>query len=574
LVLGLVLLIVSIAGPQWGRDWEQSAAPGRDLVVVLDLSRSMLAQDVLPSRAERAKKALEDLSYTVQQRGGHRLALVAFAAHARIVCPLTHDYEHFRSALADLDPAHPPNDLRAAGESAPSGTRIGAGLRTAVETQDPRFRGFQDIMLISDGDDPGHDGEWREGIDAARAFRIPVHVIGIGNPSAGSPIPDKNGEPLRHRGQVILTRLDEKPLQAIARDTGGTYTPARTDTLPLGEIFHARIEPGRVHEESEDILPVYHQHYSWFLSTALMFLGFEMVLGRQRSRKPRRKRETAVNHPPALSVGLSLVVASVVLVSASPQLGWQALVRRGNHAFVDGDLATALSSYAQAEERTLDPGLVAFNEATTLYHLGQYRDAELHFRRSREDAEGPRLARVLYGLGNCLVQQARPGDTRRLRDAIDLYRACLEQDGLDAELIEDARHNLEVARHLWLHAHAEKDRGESRDSENDTGSTPPETNRDTAADNALEASTLDPHGKPRRVVGQVGASKANAAQSDQPAPPGKGNLPPIPDEDELAPLSTEDAVEYLNQAAGRIQHERQSHRQSLVPTVSPSVKDW
>src|SRR6266446_7024 len=105
-VVGILLLIAGIAGPRWGWDWEQSVAPGRDIVVVLDLSRSMLAQDVLPNRVERAKKALHDLSHEIEKRGGHRLALVAFAARARIVCPLTHDYHHFRTALADLDALH------------------------------------------------------------------------------------------------------------------------------------------------------------------------------------------------------------------------------------------------------------------------------------------------------------------------------------------------------------------------------------------------------------------------------------------------------------------------------------
>src|SRR5437660_3486509 len=76
LALGLMLLIAGIAGPRWGWDFEQSVAPGRDIVIVLDVSRSMLAQDVLPSRVERTKKAIDELSHTIQQRGGHRLALV------------------------------------------------------------------------------------------------------------------------------------------------------------------------------------------------------------------------------------------------------------------------------------------------------------------------------------------------------------------------------------------------------------------------------------------------------------------------------------------------------------------
>ena len=102
LASALALLVLGVAGPQWGRDWQQPPAPGRDLVVVLDLSRSMLAQDVLPNRQERARLALLDLLHTLQQRGGHRLGLVAFAARPLLVCPLTYDYDHFRAALNHL----------------------------------------------------------------------------------------------------------------------------------------------------------------------------------------------------------------------------------------------------------------------------------------------------------------------------------------------------------------------------------------------------------------------------------------------------------------------------------------
>src|SRR5579884_2595010 len=101
LLLGMLGLGLGMAGPQWGRDWDQSAAPGRDLVVVLDCSRSMLAET--PSRLERARAALIDLADAVERRGGHRLALVLFAGKPRLACPLTHDYDHFRSQLDNLE---------------------------------------------------------------------------------------------------------------------------------------------------------------------------------------------------------------------------------------------------------------------------------------------------------------------------------------------------------------------------------------------------------------------------------------------------------------------------------------
>src|SRR5215472_14308627 len=101
LLLGMLALGLGMAGPQWGRDWDQSAAPGRDLVVVLDCSRSMLAEK--PSRLERAHAALLDLADTIEKRGGHRLALVLCAGKAKLACPLTHDYDHFRNKLENVE---------------------------------------------------------------------------------------------------------------------------------------------------------------------------------------------------------------------------------------------------------------------------------------------------------------------------------------------------------------------------------------------------------------------------------------------------------------------------------------
>src|SRR5262249_10930276 len=162
------------------------------------------------------------------------------------------DYDHFREALADLDVASLHPDLRPAGAEARSGTRIGAGLRAAVEAHDPRFGGYQDILLLSDGDDPAHDEEWRQGVEGARPRQIPVHTIGIGDPAAGSPIPLRGDEPLRYRGQLVSTRLEEENLAEIARLTGGTYTPARTSALWLGDLFFKRIASKNARDQTDD----------------------------------------------------------------------------------------------------------------------------------------------------------------------------------------------------------------------------------------------------------------------------------------------------------------------------------
>jgi Ca-activated chloride channel family protein len=586
LVLGLVLLITAVAGPQWGRDWEQSTAPGRDLVVVLDLSRSMLAEDVLPNRVQRAKQALERLSYAVQERGGHRLALVAFAARARLVCPLTHDYDHFRAALAELDAANLPPDLRPRGPDAPSGTRIGAALRTAVEAHDPRFRGYQDILLLSDGDDPGQDEEWREGVEAAHSAGIPVYAVGVGNPNAASLIPLAGGRPLRHQSEVVLTRLEEKPLSAIARGTRGTYTAARLEKPPLVELFRTCIAPRATHDNPDDALPLYRQRYPWFVGSALLFLSLEIIFI-PLVRKPRASASGGLQSPdnstdqgadaprsPArlFQFPFSFVLIPLLLGAVSVR-EVEDLIRRGNAEFGQENFAAAVDWYNRAEDSAPDPGLVACNEAAALYHLGRYREAELHYRYARQEATGVRLARLLYSLGNCIVQQAQDRDAPRLREAMGFYELCMQQKAADAALIANARYNLELARLLWLKAKAARRSGEPNN--------PDQGNEDEQARDLDDAGlrgdsmrSLDGRGRSQPLAGVRPDRGSTPNDTDQPPPPGKGNLPTLPDTDDLSPLTPEDAAEHLKQAAARILRERQEHVRVMTPTIPSNVKDW
>lgn len=275
LLLGFLGLGVGMAGPQWGRDWDQSAAPGRDVVIVLDCSRSMLAET--PSRLQRARDALIDLADAVERRGGHRLALVLFAGKTEVACPLTHDYDHFRSKLEMLETVAQGRDLTPRpGEK--SGTRLGQALSLAASSDDPRFADTRDILLLSDGDDPARDAEWRNGARIAAALGVRVHTIGIGDPNVASPIRLDSG-PLRHDDQLVLTRLEEAPLREIAELTGGAYTSARTRTLPLGSLFLDTLEHLPEREDIEDALPVYQQRYAWFLTPALGFLVLFTLLG-------------------------------------------------------------------------------------------------------------------------------------------------------------------------------------------------------------------------------------------------------------------------------------------------------
>jgi tetratricopeptide (TPR) repeat protein len=230
----------------------------------------------------------------------------------------------------------------------------------------------------------------------------------------------------------------------------------------------------------------------------------------------------------------------------------------------------------QAEERITDPGLVAFNKAAALYRLGRYREAELHYRRCLENAEEPRRARAFYDLGNCLMQQDDGNDSALLRSAIKCFQQCLAREDADADLIANARHNLELAKLLLLKArpspikkHEDEDPEKSSSSSpraDDKGDDhrPTGTNPNTANSDPAKMGKAEP----------VTATQAEKAVESQQAPPGRGQLPPVQDQDQLVPLSPEDAAAHLQRAATRIMLERREHHQRSAQTPGRKVMDW
>ncbi len=277
--LAWVLLVLGIAGPRWGKSDEPGVAVGRDIVIVIDLSRSMLAEDMTDpkakSRWEGARAGALDLLGAIARRGGHRVGVVVFASRPKVVCPLTTDYKHAKAILEDINGAFPPVECKAGADpNIRSGTRFGSALVAAVETHDPRFVGSRDIFLISDGDDPEeYDNEWVGGKNAAHAASIPVHAVGVG--SATQPTAMTFGT------EQVETQLQEKLLQQIAADTGGHYVAARTGTPRLGEFFHDRIEGQATRTiEGEDQVPQPKERYPWFLAPALLLFLLGWLRGR------------------------------------------------------------------------------------------------------------------------------------------------------------------------------------------------------------------------------------------------------------------------------------------------------
>lgn len=268
------------------------------------------------------------------------------------------------------------------------------------------------------------------------------------------------------------------------------------------------------------------------------------------------------------AAGLALL--GLALVGAAPAAVPDDLVRQGNAAFERGDLETAVRLYTEAEARTTDPGLVAQNKAAALYRLGRHAEAEFYYRLCLQDAAGPRRARVLYGRGNALLQTAGTGNAKTLAEAVRCYEECLRQDDLEAELADNARHNLELAKLLWLKAKANPN-DPNNPGASDQNPRPPDPSQNPGS-GAPEPGPGDPrYGD--RTPAKLDPGQQATPTNEQPLP-GAGNPQPQPERGDVVPGSPEETADQLRQAAVRILQERRQYQQLSAKAPAEGVKNW
>ena len=266
LLAALILMILALAGPRWGSHYQEVSQKGVDILIVLDVSRSMLVEDVEPNRLERAKREISDFISVVQ---GDRLGLVAFAGAAFTQCPLTLDYGALAMFLASLGPTMVPVP----------GTDLGAALQTAISAFDAASETDKVILLITDGE----DNEDR-GLQAAREAAkkgIKIFVFGIGDPSGG-PIPSddgKGGFKKDAEGQLVLSRLNEEGLKEIASATGGTYVRSVAGDLDLDVLYFEGIKQRtEAAQLKSGKIKVYEERFPLFVLAACVLLVLEGLI--------------------------------------------------------------------------------------------------------------------------------------------------------------------------------------------------------------------------------------------------------------------------------------------------------
>jgi len=267
--LGLMFLIIGLARPQTGARLAERKTKGAEILVALDVSNSMLAQDYSPNRLERAKLAIARLTDKLQE---DRIGLVIFAGTSFVQLPVTTDYISAKMFLGSID----------TGSIPVQGTAIGDAIRLCTKSFSAQSEKSRVIVVISDGED--HEADAVESAKQAAELGIKVYTIGVGS-AEGQPIPMDGGLLKDRNGEIVVTRLNEQMLRDIARAGGGAYIHAGNEEFGLNPI----IDDIRRMEDEEFgsmVFEEYDDEFMYFLGAALLCFVIEILIGR---RKPRRK---------------------------------------------------------------------------------------------------------------------------------------------------------------------------------------------------------------------------------------------------------------------------------------------
>ncbi len=393
LVLAVAGLILALARPQWGFDWEDVKQRGLDIVVAIDTSKSMLATDISPNRLTRAKLAALDL---MRQAKSDRLGLVAFAGRAFLECPLTIDDAVFRQSAEALD-------VNTISEG-------GTAIAEAIDTSLTAFKegdNYKILVLLTDGED--NTGGALEAAQQAAKAGLRIFTIGVGT-QEGELLRIKNDKGgtdyIRdEQGNVVKSHLDERALRDIAGATeGGLYLPLR-GAQTMEALYANQLAPLPKSEGQEKRVKQYRERYRWPLAGAILLLLLEMLMPERRSSTGRRTEPNRKHAGSAVSTPkVQLAGAAVALVFLlQPRLA-SGSAPSALREYKAGDFSAALQDYKSLLGRKGDDPRLQFNAGTAAYQDQQFDEAAKQFSSVVNSPDVKLQELGYYNLGNTLYR--------------------------------------------------------------------------------------------------------------------------------------------------------------------------
>ena len=510
-VLGMMgcaaFLIVALAQPRWGRLAASPLPPGHDVVLMVDVSRSMAAEDAVPSRLAVAIEAATSLVDALARKPANRAAVVAFAGRGVLRCPLTENWGAVLDALHRLRP----------GAIRPAGTDLGAALDQAIEAVDTdEHAQGRAVVVFSDGED--HADRWSARLERLRQQNVVVHAVAIGDPDQGHPVPlEKTAQPLLYDGQPVLSRRSDAALEAIARQTGGVIVRLGLASGNLGELYEARIEPAaRIRREVSRLADqperfplllfaallllvagcwtpargwswAWHWHWNWSWRRSLKKLGLPSLM-------------LAVT---GLGTGAGDAPPKIRAESAAD------FVARGKAAYDAGRLGEALAAFEAGIPRAPRSALPRYNAAATSFQLKRYGDARQLYLGARQRAGRALRVKIDYALGNAALAL---GD---IPGAISSYDACLDSTARGAAL-DVVRQDAAINRRFALEQAQSLAVPQDQNSGDQPQSQRPDRRR--APNRRGGGDDSSPEGQPESDPGDGGSGPDAGSQGDRPRP--------------------------------------------------------
>ena len=412
----LALLIVMVARPQFGTKISHEKRNGIETIIALDISNSMLAEDVAPSRLDRSKMMVENL---VDNFTNDKIGLIVFAGDAFVQLPITSDYVSAKMFLSSINPSM----------ITTQGTDIARAIQIASHSFTPQEDVGKAIIVITDGED--HEGGAMEAAQEAKSRGMRVYVLGVGSPK-GAPIPTGNGDYMKdNMGQTVMTGLNEEMCRQIAQAGGGAYIHVENNSRAQDQL-DAELDKLSKKEISSTIYSDYDEQFQAVGIIVLLLLVIEVCL--LEIKNPLLRRISLFNK----NKGQALLLVLCVLgsLSAMAQSDRQ-LIRQGNRQFRAGNYAEAETDYRKSAEKNVRNPQAAYNLGNAL--LAQHKDsvAVNQFTTAAKLETNPiRRAQAYHNMG--VICQEK----KMFSEAIELYKEALRNNPAD----DETRYNLELCK--------------------------------------------------------------------------------------------------------------------------------
>lgn len=405
--------VVALANPRMPNGTTNISRSGIDVMIALDVSKSMLAQDIKPDRLTRARQFIAKLIDKLQD---DRIGIVVFAGRAYLQMPLTTDHAAAKMYLSSATPDVVPTQ----------GTVIGDALKMCYAGFNNKEKKYKSVILISDGED--HDEDALKVAKAMADEGVVINTVGIGSPEGSVIIDPATNEVKKDvEGNPVITKLNEEELKRIAVTGGGLYQ-LYSNADEVAANLETQLKSMGQRSITDNSMQMYRNFFQWFCALAFLLLVAEFFIS--------ERKKVNKNDMPASLKKVSALASLILLSGVAFSQGSEKLIREGNDAYAKKDYGTAAKNYQAAAEKKSTDEKAFYNLGNALYKNGKPKDALLAYDAAIEKEKDPaKISGTWYNKGVVLQND------KKLPECIEAYKNALRLNPAD----EDARLNLQKA---------------------------------------------------------------------------------------------------------------------------------